>query len=41
MGGIEQPRLGQMEDRAAASVGARGGISEGGLGNLALISRRA
>jgi len=26
--GIEQPRLGQMGDRAAASVGAQDGISE-------------
>ena len=26
--GIEQPRLGQMRDRTAASVGAQDGISE-------------
>ena len=39
--GIEQPRLGQMRDRAPAPVGTQDGISERCLGNLALISRRA
>jgi len=36
--GIEQPRLGQVGDRTAASVGAQDGISE--RQNLALISHR-
>jgi hypothetical protein len=39
--GIEEPRLGQMRDRAASPVSGQDGISEGCLGNRVLTSRSA